>query len=95
MKTVLIQNLVKCLKYAKQKCEKNLGHNKLEVLEGYSSAFCSFPTEILCHRFGFDSWQETLPFTDITSFYFDMELLQELSSALVTDSENLKEVKVS
>ena len=74
---------------------RNLGHKKLENNEAKLSGFCLYPTEILCQKSGFDSWQETRPLIDITSFSLDMELLQGLSYVLVLDSDELKEVRSS
>ncbi|XP_062087755.1 midasin isoform X2 [Humulus lupulus] len=88
-----MQKLEKWVQQAKSNLEKNLQHNKLDVSGANSSTFCSFSNEILCQKSGFDSWQCTLPFVDTTSFYLDMELLQELSSAHLADSRELQLVK--
>ncbi|PON47074.1 Midasin [Parasponia andersonii] len=80
------EKLVKWFEQAKHNLEKILRHNKLDVSEANPSTFCSFSTEILCQKSGFESWQCTFPLIDATSFYLDMELLQELSSAHWADS---------
>lgn len=90
-----MQKLQKWFEQAKDNLEKILRHNRLDVSEANSSTFCSFSTEILCQKSGFDSWQYTLPFIDTTSFYLDMELLRELSSAYLADSRELRPVKSS
>ncbi|XP_030490703.2 midasin isoform X2 [Cannabis sativa] len=85
-----MQKLGKWFEQAKSNLEKHLQHNKLDVSGANSSTFCSFSNEILCQKSGFDSWRCTLPFVDTTSFYLDMELLQELSSAHLADSRELQ-----
>lgn len=89
-----MQELKECFELTKLNCKKILSHNKLEELEKHSSAFCSYPIEMLCHKSGFDSWHDTLPLIDITSFYLDMELLQDLSCALLVDSGKLNLVSL-
>lgn len=69
-----------------------MGSNEFAVSEANSSACCSYSTETLCKKSGFDSWQDTLPLIDITSFSLDMEVLQELSSVVLVDSKGLQQV---
>ncbi|KAI8544654.1 hypothetical protein RHMOL_Rhmol08G0312700 [Rhododendron molle] len=54
------------------------------------AACCCFPPYLLCRRSGLDSWQDTLPIIDNTSFDLDMELLQELSRIVLVEAEELQ-----
>lgn len=83
--------LAKRFEHAKENLEKSMGLNQLAISKENSSGCCFYSTEILCQKYGFDSWQDILPLIDITSFFLDMELLRELSSALLVDSEGLKQ----
>ncbi|KAL5579519.1 hypothetical protein UlMin_011961 [Ulmus minor] len=79
-------DLEKRFDHVKTILEKLSGHNIHDVTEANSPGFCSYSTEILCQESGFDSWQDTLSLIDTTSFYLDMELLQELAPTLLVDS---------
>lgn len=72
----------------KQKLEES--SNRHASSEADSSACCSFIPEVLCGKSGFESWQDTLPITDRTSFLLDLELLQELSFILLVDPKVLQ-----
>ena len=48
---------------------------------------CTFSSDILCLKSGFDSWMESLPLLDQRSFLMDVTLLNELSTCVLTDSE--------
>ncbi|XP_048323691.2 midasin isoform X2 [Ziziphus jujuba] len=87
----IYEKLEKRFKQVKRGVEKKLGCDKFAVSEANSSACCSYSTETLCQKSGFDSWQETLPLIDITSFSLDMELLQKLSSVVLVDSKGLQQ----
>lgn len=84
-----LQKLVKRFEHTKHNLEKNLGSNKFAVSEANSSTCCSYSTELLCQKSGFNSWRDTLPLVDITSIFLDMELLEELSSVVLVDSKGL------
>ncbi|KAF7135896.1 hypothetical protein RHSIM_Rhsim08G0236800 [Rhododendron simsii] len=54
------------------------------------AACCCFPPYLLCGRSGLDSWLDTLPIIDNTSFDLDMELLLELSRIVLVEAEELQ-----
>lgn len=89
----LSQMLLERFEFEKQRLEANLRSNDNASSEANSAACCIFIPEILCTKSGFESWQETLPLTDITSFFIDMELLKELSSILLVDPKGLHLVR--
>ena len=89
----ILQMLSKRFEHEKQKLEANLGVSEHSSSEANSAACCIFCPEILCRKSGFDSWQDTLPLDDSTSFFLDMELLQELSSILLVDPKGLQLVR--
>lgn len=84
---------MKRFEHTKHTLQKVSDSNKFVVAEASSPACCSYITEILCQRSGFDSWQDTLPLVDITSISLDMELLQELSLLVLVDSKGLQLVR--
>lgn len=57
------------------------------------AACCCFPPYLLCRKSGLDSWQDSLPIIDTTSFDWDMELLQELSQIVLVEAEELQLVR--
>jgi len=85
--------LLERFEYEKQKLVANLGSSEHANAEANSASCCTFFPEILCRKSGFESWQDTLPLSDSTSFFLDMELLQGLSSILLVDPKGLKLVK--
>ncbi|KAG7997478.1 hypothetical protein I3843_01G213100 [Carya illinoinensis] len=82
------QMIQKIFESKRQKLEES--SYKHTSFESDSSACCSFFLEVLCGKSGFESWQDTLPLTDRTSFLLDLELLQELSSILLVDPKGLQ-----
>lgn len=85
--------LLERFEYEKQKLVANLGSSEHANAEANSAACCTFFPEILCRKSGFESWQDTLPLSDSTSFFLDMELLQGLSSIILVDPKGLQLVK--
>ncbi|KAI4355485.1 hypothetical protein L6164_004254 [Bauhinia variegata] len=83
------QMLLSRFEYEKHKLHMSTGSSGLAVYGETSVACCSFTPEILCRKSGFSSWQDTLPPVDITSLFWDMDLLQELTSIHMDDLEGL------
>jgi len=47
---------------------------------------------MLCQKSAFEAWQDTFPPVDYTSLFWDMELLQKLSSIHLDDLEGSHQV---
>ncbi|KAJ9190362.1 hypothetical protein P3X46_001577 [Hevea brasiliensis] len=85
------QMLLERFGYEKQKLRAKLESDELTVFERNSASCCIFLPEILCLKSGFTSWQEALPLIDSTSFFLDMELLQNLSTIVLVDPRGLQQ----
>nr|XP_011467404.1 PREDICTED: midasin isoform X1 [Fragaria vesca subsp. vesca] len=57
-----------------------------------SSICCSYSNESLGYASGYDTWQDTSPLVDSTSFALDVKLLLELSHVLLTDPKRMQQV---
>lgn len=87
--------LLRKVEYEKSKLEMNT--RTIEAASSMTdvSACCIFSPDILCKRSGFDSWLDTLPVVDHTSFFLDMGLLQNLARIVTADEEKLQPVRSS
>lgn len=90
---VSFQMLLTRLECEKKKLEDAVVSTKHAHPVANLAACCCFSPDLLCRRSGFDSWQDTLPIIDHTSFDLDMELLQELSQIVLVEAEELKLVR--
>lgn len=60
-----------------------------------SSICCSYSNEALGYASGYDTWRDTSPLVDSTSFALDVKLLLELSHVLLTDPKRMQQVRSS
>ena len=72
--------LFRRFEYEKNKLHMNTGYKDLSSLVESSAACCSFTPEMWCQKSAFEGWQDMFPPVDYTSLFWDMELLQELTS---------------
>ncbi|KAL6993116.1 hypothetical protein U1Q18_011234 [Sarracenia purpurea var. burkii] len=86
----MYQMLLGRFEHEKKKLEGVLVTTKHAFPFSNLAACCVFSPDMLCRRAGFESWQDTLPISDNTSFFLDMELLQELSQIVLVDAEELQ-----
>ncbi|XP_019425404.1 PREDICTED: midasin isoform X2 [Lupinus angustifolius] len=75
----MYQTLLRCFEEEKNKLMMNTGSEDLSAFRE-SSSCCLFTCEMLCQKSVFEGWQDTLPPVDNTSLFWDMELLQELTT---------------
>ncbi|KAI3970128.1 hypothetical protein MKW92_029744 [Papaver armeniacum] len=73
--------------FEKRKMESLLP--KAQTFTGNSVDCCVFCPELLCSEPFYNSWRETLPLCDATSFSLDRDLLQNLSRIILVDEEEL------
>ncbi|KAF8388344.1 hypothetical protein HHK36_027010 [Tetracentron sinense] len=85
----MYQMLLGRFEYEKHKLETFLESNDHASSIENLAACCAFCPEMLSRKSGFDSWQEILPIIDSTSFFLDMELLQELSKFILVGTKEL------
>lgn len=85
--------LLERFEHEKHKLEAKCGIEENSFLLENPVACCVFCPEVLCRKAGFDSWQETHSIIDSTSFFLDMELLQELSLVVLVDAKELQLVR--
>lgn len=90
---VSLQMLLKRFEHETNKLQMNTGSNGLADFGESSVACCSFTPGMLCLQSAFGSWQDTLPPIDSTSLYWDLELLQELTSIHLDDLNDLHQVR--
>ncbi|KAL1318551.1 hypothetical protein AAHE18_15G213600 [Arachis hypogaea] len=76
----MYQMLLRRFEHEKKKLQMNTGHRDSSSVVESSASCCSFTPEMLCQMSGFESLQDTFPPLDYTSLFWDMELLQELTS---------------
>ncbi|KAM7483877.1 hypothetical protein LguiB_008460 [Lonicera macranthoides] len=86
----MYQMLLRKVEYEKSKLEMNTSTIEAASSMADVSACCIFSPDILCKRSGFDSWLDTLPVVDHTSFFLDMGLLQNLARIVTADEEKLQ-----
>ncbi|GFY97181.1 midasin-like protein [Actinidia rufa] len=86
----MYQMLLRRFEHEKKKLEAVSVNPKSTSPVADLAACCIFSPDMLSRRSGFDSWQDTVPIIDNTSFFLDMELLQELSRIVLVDSEELR-----
>ncbi|KAF9621705.1 hypothetical protein IFM89_027271 [Coptis chinensis] len=87
------QILLRRFEYETQKLEAVLMPIDQSFLENDLSACCVLCPEKFHKKLSLSSWQEMFCLFDSTSFFSDMELLKEFSSAILVDSEELYKVK--
>lgn len=80
-------------RYEKQKLRAKLQLDEHAIFERNSASCCVFVPEILGLKCGFTGWQEALPIIDSTSFFLDMELLQNLLTIVLVDPQGLQQVR--
>ncbi|KAG8656474.1 hypothetical protein MANES_04G142500v8 [Manihot esculenta] len=85
------QMLSERFRYEKQKLRAKLQLDEHAIFERNSASCCVFVPEILGLKCGFTSWQEALPIIDSTSFFLDMELLQNLLTIVLVDPQGLQQ----
>ncbi|WVZ15742.1 hypothetical protein V8G54_013308, partial [Vigna mungo] len=83
------QVLLRRFEHEKQKLQLNSGSKDSSSFVEYSTACCSFSREMLCQKSAFEAWQDTFPPVDYASLFWDMELLQKLTSIHLDDLEGL------
>ncbi|OVA06149.1 von Willebrand factor [Macleaya cordata] len=83
------QMLMGRFEFEKRKMETVLLPKVRTSLMGSWAGCCVFCPELLCSEPIFNSWRETLPLCDGTSFSLDTELLQKLSNIILVDAEEL------
>lgn len=69
-----------------------IGSKDLSAFGESSASCCLFTTEMLCQKSVFEGWQDTCPPVDNTSLFWDMELLEELTSIPLDNLEGLHQV---
>lgn len=88
----MYQMLLKRINHEKKKLETVLGGSTKDTVPVVDSgAACIFSPTMLCTVSGFDSWLDTVLVNDNTSFFLDMELLQELSLFIIVDTEESRQ----
>ncbi|KAJ1401027.1 P-loop containing nucleoside triphosphate hydrolase [Sesbania bispinosa] len=85
----MYQVLFKRSEHIKNRLQINTGYKDLSGLAESQAACCSFTPEILCQKSVFEGWQDTFPIVDNSSLFWDMELLQELTSVPFDNLEGL------
>ncbi|RDX86825.1 Midasin, partial [Mucuna pruriens] len=79
--------LLRRFEHEKNKLQLNTGSKDLSAFAENSAACCLFTPEMLCQNSVFEAWQETFLPVDYTSLFWDMELLQKLTSIHLDDLE--------
>ncbi|KAG4911824.1 hypothetical protein JHK82_052419 [Glycine max] len=83
------QILSRRFEHEKHKLQLNTGSKDLSAFAENSAAYCSFTPIMLCEKFVFEAWQDTFLTVDYTSLFWDMKLLQKLTSIHLDDLEEL------
>ncbi|KAK8465039.1 hypothetical protein PHAVU_010G134100 [Phaseolus vulgaris] len=83
------QVLLRRFEHEKQKLQLNTGSKDSSSFVENSATCCSFSCEMLCQKSAFEAWQNTFLPVDYTSLFWDMELLQKLTSIHLDDLEGL------
>ncbi|XP_040370504.1 midasin isoform X3 [Rosa chinensis] len=86
----IYQKLLQMFEKQRIKLKEISSSNKLFSGSNLSSC-CSYSTEALGHTSGYDTWRDTSPLVDSTSFALDMKLLLELSHVLLTDPKRMQQ----
>lgn len=84
--------LVKRFEYEKCKLGEQLGPEH-STLDSSLTSCCVFEPEIFCRKPGFDSWLDTLPINDSSSWFLDIKLLQELLQIPMVDHKEMRLVR--
>lgn len=91
----VLQVLLRRFEHEKHKLQLNTGSKDLSAFAESSAACCSFTPELLCQSSVFEAWQDTLLPVDYTSLFWDMQLLQKLTSIHLDDIEGLHQVMLT
>ncbi|KAG4379536.1 hypothetical protein GLYMA_16G004800v4 [Glycine max] len=83
------QILSRRFEHEKHKLQLNTGSKDLSAFAENSAACCSFTPVMLCEKSVFEAWQDTFLPVDYTSLFWDMKLLQKLTSIHLDDLEEL------
>ncbi|KAL5755634.1 hypothetical protein ACOSQ2_020380 [Xanthoceras sorbifolium] len=86
----MYEMLVRRFEHGKDKLEANVGPDEHALFDSNLAPCCAFYSEILCRKPGFDSWLDTLPISDSTSWSLDVELLTELSQITLVDHKEMQ-----
>lgn len=82
--------------FEKQRIKLKEISSSTKLFSGSNSCVCcSYSTEALGHTSGYDTWRDTSPLIDSTSFTLDMKLLLELSRVLSIDPKRMQLVRSS
>ncbi|CAJ1950871.1 unnamed protein product [Sphenostylis stenocarpa] len=87
------QVLLRRFEHEKHKLQLNTGSKDASAFAENSAACCSFAPEMLCQKSAFEAWQNTFLPVDYTSLFWDMEILQKLTSIHLDDLEGLHQEK--
>ncbi|XP_050383797.1 midasin isoform X3 [Argentina anserina] len=87
----IYQTLLQMFETKRIKLKEISSSNKLFTGSNLSLC-CSYSNEALGHRSGYDTWRDTSPLVDSTSFALDMKLLLELSHVLSIDPKRMQPV---
>jgi len=89
---IVPQVLLRRFEHEKQKLLLNTGSKDSSSFVENSAACCSFSREMLCQKSAFEAWQDTFLPVDYTSLFWDMKLLQKLTSIHLDDLEGSHQV---
>ena len=89
------QILSRRFEHEKHKLQLNTGSKDLSAFAENSAACCSFTPVMLCEKSVFEAWQDTFLPVDYTSLFWDMKLLQKLTSIHLDDLEELHQVMLT
>ncbi|XP_027334240.1 midasin [Abrus precatorius] len=85
----MYQILIRRFENEKHKLQLNTGSKDLSAFAENLAACCSFTPEMLCQKSVFEGWQDTFLPVNYTSLFWDMELLQKLTSIHLDDLSGL------
>lgn len=91
---VPLQKLLQMFENKKVRVKEISSSNKLFSGSNLSMC-CSYSNETLGHTSGYNTWRDTSPLVDNTSFALDMKLLVELSHVLLIDPKKMQQVRSS
>ena len=91
----VLQILSRRFEHEKHKLQLNTGSKDLSAFAENSAACCSFTPVMLCEKSVFEAWQDTFLPVDYTSLFWDMKLLQKLTSIHLDDLEGLHQVMLT
>lgn len=80
------------LQHEHNKLQMNTGSKDLSAYAENLASCCLSTPELLCQKSVFEGVQDTFPPADATSLFWDMELLNELTSVPLDELEGLHQV---